>query len=361
MKRVLYIIVSIIGALLLSSSACEEIINPQDDGMLIDKTVAPSSTETILSKGNDIQIIIPGGALSEDATFKVEKNSNPPAMNLEKMILGKNTYKIKITGQTSFNTAIQIVINYSQSILEEYKLTTDDIRGLIYTNGNWAEATYTIDQTYNKIIISINSPTGKTKQNNDIPLDDGEIIIGDGYSTVDSGTGDNLLKGMNNIFLQVTHTDNTPRTFRNFYSDTLRKMTWNGNNFSLDFNSRPGHPHSTNGLMGDHYIFKFTATSPSSGYQKINSLDVSEILEWSWLSGAWFDSTEASMKFKDIPLVFTSQNKDTIIYEILDAFKSSNVQTYNLMQGGVDFFDMSEYYRTYGKSELSKVKITFTK
>jgi hypothetical protein len=363
MKRVLYIAISIIGALLLSSSACEEIINPQDDGLLIDKTLSPSTTETILSHGNDIQIIIPGGALSEDATFKVEKNTKPPAMTIDNIQLGNNVYKIKMSGQAAFNTPILIVINYSQNMLDENNLTQDDVRGLIYANGAWAVANYTIDPTNKKIIFSIGSLTGKIKINEDIPLDNGVVTIGDG---LDHGQYDNLLKSMKKIYFASEFNDGRGQTFSNTaYKDgtleILKDIEWNGNNFSLDIDTDPGNPHSLNQLMGDHYIFKFSAEAPSNGNQKLISFDVSEIVKWSWLSGAWLDSAHAYMSFDDIPLTFVSEDKDSLIYEIVDANNSSKVLSYYLLVGGIDFLDMSQYDITYTKSELNKVRMIFTK
>jgi hypothetical protein len=252
MKRLIYIAISVIGALLLSSSSCEEIINPQDEGMLIDKSVSPSTTETVLSHGNDIQIIIPGGALTEDATFKVEKNSNPPAMNIDKMLLGNNVYKIKISGQTDFNAPIQIVINYSQNMLDDNDLTEKDVRGLIYANGTWAIASYTIDPTYKKIIISIDSPLGKAKQNSDIPLTDGEIVIVDGYTTIDQGDKDLLILKSKDFslftFFSIAYETksydiegklestvyDTTYVRNDFFTAFSYKILWSGLTFSID-------------------------------------------------------------------------------------------------------------------------------
>jgi hypothetical protein len=366
MKKVIYILISVIGALLLSSSACEEIINPQDDGLLIDKTVSPSTTETILSKGNDIQIIIPGGALSEDATFKVEKNTKPPAMTIDKMILGNNTYKIKISGQSSFNAPIRVVINYSQSKLDDNNLTVDDIRGLIHTNGSWAEATYTLDATNKKIIISINSPSGKAKQNSDIPLTDGEITIGDGYTTIDSGDDDNLLKGMKNILLILTHSSNVKRGFYNNYTENdvqkIADIIWSGNNFSMNMDSHPGHTHATSGLlMSHHKVFKLSGSSPATGYNKILNLNVTEAMIFDYLDSAWLDSVRTSFTLKEIPLVFTSEGKDTLIYKLSDASNSTNLTNYFFEYGGWGFPDYEEFHYLFYKSDIEEISITFFK
>jgi len=289
MKRILLIIVSIIGALLLSSSACEEIINPEDDGMLIDKIVSPSTTETILSKGNDIQIIIPGGALCEDATFKVEKNSNPPAMNLEKMLLGKNTYKIKITGQTSFNTPIQIVINYSQTILDNNNITAEDVRGLIFENSNWKEATYIIDQTYKKIIISINSPTGKIKKTGDTPLEDGEIIIGDGYTTVDSGQQDDFFKDFTYIKCEIGCGEDIF-----FYLDS-EEETDSGSQFDLGYTS----------YQNENHKFKVLSKSVSNGKLNIQLEHTSDYYDDNYKSILQIEGDYNKEKFSILKLTET--------------------------------------------------------
>ena len=366
MKKILYILVSIIAAILLSSSACEEIINPQDEGLLIDKTVSPSEKETMLAKGNDIQIIIPGGALTEDATFKVEKASNPPEMNMDKMLLGKNVFKINISGQSNFDKPIQIVINYSQSKLDDNDLTDDDVRGLIYKNGSWAEATYTLDKENKKIIISITTPTGKIKSEGDIPHADGDIVIGDGYSIGDSGSQDNLLKTMKDLMIILEHDDSFIMHYRNRITIDSKEISgeiiWSGDNFTVDMNSQPGHPHSTNTLAAAHYILKLNANTPSNGFDKINSLNISQILDWSWISGVGLDSTEAEIDLIDIPLIFTSETKDTLIYEIADASKSSSVQYYYLMKGGIDFVGgPSTYYKTYSKANVENIRFVFTK
>ncbi len=364
MKKLLAMIcISLAGISFYACDEIDKIINPSDD-VLIDITVSPSTTETILSKDNDIQIIIPGGALSEDATFKVEKNTKPPAMTIDKMILGNNTYNIKISGQASFNAPIQIVINYSQSKLDDNSWTSENVKGLIYANGSWAEATHNIDATNKKIIISINSPSGKAKQNNYIPLTDGEITIGDGYTTIDSGDDDNLLKGMKIIDLRPELTNGRIYSYSNANSNganILKDIGWSGTSFFLDLDTSPGNPHSTNCLMNDHYIFRFNAQSPSVGCQKIISFDVVQIDNWNWLDGAWLDSAESYMSFKDVPLTFVSEDKDSLIYEITEAFNSSNVESFYLMVGGIDFLDMSEYANTYGKADLNKVRIIFTK
>jgi len=274
---------------LLSSSACEEIINPQDEGLLIDKTVSPSTTETILSKGNDIQIIIPGGALSEDATFKVEKNTNPPAMTIDKMLLGNNFYSIKISGQSSFNSPIKIVINYSQAKLDENDLTEDDIRGLIYTNGSWAEATFTIDPTYKKIIFTLNSPSGKAKSNGDIPFADGEVSLGDGYTTIDSGQHDDYFHDFRYIKCEIGCGEDIF-----FYLDSDEE-TESGSQFNLGFHS----------YQHENHDFKVLSKSVNNGKLNIQLEHTSDYYDDNYKSILMIEADYDKEKFKLLKLTET--------------------------------------------------------
>ncbi len=290
MKRALYILISIIGALLLSSSACEEIVNPKDNyEILIEKTVLPSTSQTVLSHENNISIIIPAGAIDEETNIKVERKSNPPSLHIDKMLLGNNTYKIKISGQTNFNSPIQIIISYSQSILDDNKITADDVRGLIYANGSWAEAEHIIDKANKKIIISIFSPSGKAKQNSDIPLEDGEIIIGDGYTTIDSGQHDDLFKEFTYIKCEIGCGEDIF-----FYKDSDEE-TESGSQFNLGFHS----------YQHENHDFKVLSKSAQNGKLNIQLEHTSDYYDDNYKSVMQIEGDYDKEKFKILKLTET--------------------------------------------------------
>jgi len=190
MKRILYILCSLILALLISSSSCEETVSPQDEVLLIEKTVSPSTTETYLTSGTDITIIIPPGAISEDINVKVSKVKSIPANTLDNTTLGKNCFRISIEGQDNFSLPIIIGIKYDQQVLDDNDISINEVEGLIYKNGNWTISEFFTDETNKMIYFTFDTPTGKIKGNDDIILSDDGIIIVDGYTTVDSGQGD---------------------------------------------------------------------------------------------------------------------------------------------------------------------------
>ena len=331
MKNILFLFVAIIiFAGLYSCDEIENAIDPKDD-YLIDKKVAPSETETILTKGNDIQIIIPGGALTEDATFKVEKASNPPEMNMDKMLLGKNVFKINISGQSNFDKPIQIVINYSQSKLDDNDLTDDDVRGLIYKNGSWAEATYTLDKENKKIIISITTPTGKIKSEGNIPLADGEIMIGDGYSMTDSGDKDLLVLKSDNFqiftFIPVAYETksydhngklestvyDTTYIRNDFFTAMPYTIAWSGLTFSIDQEFESRDIYFTGSISEDGNMIE----SLSYDYRDDASQLLDETLE---------------LKFSNVPLdniLEITENIFYIDYQVKSEFNKYLVEFYH--------------------------------
>jgi hypothetical protein len=189
MKYFITFLTSALACLLMVG--CDETnnVNPSDE-LLIEQTVSPSTTETYLTSGNDINIIIPPGAISEDIKVKVSKVKSIPSNTLDKITLGKNCFRISIEGQDDFYLPIIIGINYSQQTLDEKGLSVDDVEGLIYSNGNWDFSEFFTDDMDKKIYFTFDTPTGKIKGNDDIILSDDGILIVDGYTTVDSGQGD---------------------------------------------------------------------------------------------------------------------------------------------------------------------------
>jgi hypothetical protein len=171
--------------------SCDETnnVNPSEV-ILIEKTVSPSTSETFLSYGNEITIIVPPGAISEDIKVKVSKVKSIPASTIDNVILGKNCFRISIEGQDNFSLPIIIGINYSQQILDDNDIGINEVEGLIYKNGSWTFTEFFTDEMNKMIYFTFDTPTGKIKDTDDIILSDDGIIIIDGYTTVDSGQGD---------------------------------------------------------------------------------------------------------------------------------------------------------------------------
>jgi hypothetical protein len=179
--------------LLLILTSCDELLNPSSD-YVIEKTVKVSSNEQVFQSGEDIKIIFPANSVKSDFTLKIKKEGSYPTFSIPNAKLGSNTYRIKFSGNTAFATPVKIIINYDKSQITEGKTAAEIIRAYIYANGNWKLATYQLDEPNSKIIISIsNLETPKTSKDTPEFQGDGEIIMGDGYTTVDSGVNDFVL------------------------------------------------------------------------------------------------------------------------------------------------------------------------
>jgi hypothetical protein len=248
--KYLILLISALACLLVVG--CDETnnVNPSDE-LLIEQTISPSTTETYLTSGNDITIIIPPGAISEDIKVKVSKVKSIPANTLDKIILGKNCFRISIEGQDDFYLPIIIGINYSQQTLDEKGLSVDDVEGLIYSNGNWEFSEFFTDDMDKKIYFTLDTPTGKIKGNDDIILSDDGILIVDGYTTVDSGQGDVKVFTTTKFWIYNVMTILVDRTFYDYDGnveshrvDTVRldpmnlipngDMKWENNSFSFE-------------------------------------------------------------------------------------------------------------------------------
>jgi len=190
MKKLLAILIMI-----LSFSACDESTNPSDDSYAIEKTLTENAITQEFTSGDDIKITVTGGTINVETEIKVKKvsASDVPNLTLDKTVIGKNIFKIKIKGQKTFSPALKIEIKYDDVYLKSKNLTTADIKGLVHLPSGWVLGDYTIDQANKKIIFSISSTSLPSKQKDGLLDDEDEITICDGYTTIDSGQGDEIL------------------------------------------------------------------------------------------------------------------------------------------------------------------------
>ncbi|MBX3043045.1 MAG: hypothetical protein KIT33_02255 [Candidatus Kapabacteria bacterium] len=239
------VIVIFVTVLLLSS--CDEInklISPSDD-YLLDRSISVSWTEQTIESGSDFKMIIPANSISSNLEVKVKKEGSVPAMSIPNLKAGKNFYRIKFSGDVDFLKPVNIIINYDKSAIPAGKTAQESVFGYIYSSGSWKLADYQLDEPNGKIIISISSINGKTDKDEPILLDDGEIIIGDAYTTTDTGQGDHPLAKFKFLELGLVfdlvfdngdivkeYNMDSPGYGVNY---TWSQISWNGNYFTVKF------------------------------------------------------------------------------------------------------------------------------
>ncbi|MCO5250054.1 MAG: hypothetical protein M9949_01385 [Candidatus Kapabacteria bacterium] len=179
--------------LILLLNSCDEIdkiFNPASDDYLIKKTIQASSEEQIIESGSEFKMIFPANSISGDLEVKVKKESSAPVLNIPNQKPGKNFFKIKFSGETTFLHPVKLIINYDKSSIPTGQTASETVKGFIYSQGGWKLADYQLDEPNGKIIISISSILGDTYKDEPILLDDVETIIGDAYTTTDEGQKD---------------------------------------------------------------------------------------------------------------------------------------------------------------------------
>ncbi|MBX3043046.1 MAG: hypothetical protein KIT33_02260 [Candidatus Kapabacteria bacterium] len=242
---------ALLGLLMIFTS-CDETSKPSSS-YLIDKKIQASSEEQIIESGSDFKMIFPANSISNNLEVKVKKESSLPGLNIPNQKPGKNFYRIKFSGDTEFQKPVKLIINYDKSAIPDGKTAQESVFGYIYSSGSWKLADYQLDEANGKIIISISSILGKTYKDEPILLDDGEIIIGDAYTTTDTGQGDDLLAKLKYFvckvelgdFIVVKQSTNQEHHFEYSsissssafetgpgYIDTVF-VKWNGTKFSI--------------------------------------------------------------------------------------------------------------------------------
>ena len=369
MKNVLFIF-----AFLLILANCDEIdkiFNPSSDEYLIDKTISVSTTEQVVESDPEFKMIFPANSISGDLTLKIKKEGSYPAFNIPNTKLGSNSYRIKFSGNTAFASPVKIIINYDKSQIPAGKTAAEIIQAYIYANDNWKLATYQLDEPNGKIIISI-SNLETPKINKDIPelQGEGEIIIGDGYTSTDTGNNDNPLAVANLFYVKFTsNSQSYGRTIlvNQFYKPSSQttdivKLTFSGNSFSASYDSAPGvdpetiNPEQT--LEFNYSKFSLSGEIDNNNYKKIKRFVISESRNYSaagWAE-AWYDE-KATLSINDLDLSYESKNKDTLVYEIKEASKSPDIQSFSWLFD--DKWNNKQYSQ--GKADLTGLILKFTK
>ena len=229
--------------LILTTISCDEIdkiFNQSSDEYLIEKTISASTTEQVVESGSEFKMIFPANSISNNLGVKVKMESSVTVMNIPNQKPGKNFYRIKFSGDTEFLHPVKLIINFDKSDIPSGKTAQESVFGYIYSSGAWKLADYQLDEPNGKIIISISSFLGKVNKDEPILLVDGEIIIGDSYTTTDTGQSDNPLSRYNffsillisNIVYDDGDTDDDTQWEYNFELNSPA-IKWNGNDFSF--------------------------------------------------------------------------------------------------------------------------------
>ncbi|GAB1372492.1 hypothetical protein MASR1M45_25540 [Candidatus Kapaibacterium sp.] len=239
MKNIIFL-----SAIMFIITSCDELLNPSSD-YVIEKSVIATSEEQVFEAGNDFKIIFPPNAVNQNIELKVKKESSAPTFSLSNMKLGSNLYKLSFKGFQSFAKTVNIYLKYDPSKIESGKTPEQSVKGMIYSNGTWKEANFEIDKVNSRIIFNINNLSSSSLKDEPVFMADDEIIIGDGYTTTDTGQDDDFLAKMKTSkFISVDfsgyhqglnegnwYSIHFPLYF-NFGSETFTdNLTWDGNKF----------------------------------------------------------------------------------------------------------------------------------
>lgn len=191
MKRFIFIL-SVM--LVFAFVSCDETSKPSSS-YLIEKTISSSFDEQSFQSGDNFKIVFPANSIAGDLEIKVKKESSAPAFSFQNTKLGKNCYKIDFKGEADILKPVIISINYDASQIPTDKDPSEIVKAYIYSSGTWKIADYYVDKDAKKIYISIESLINP-RSYKDTPIlleEDGEIIIGDAYTTTDTGQDDEFL------------------------------------------------------------------------------------------------------------------------------------------------------------------------
>ena len=352
MKKIIYIISCLIISLLISSSACEEIINPKENEVLVEKTIQPSTTEQVVSYSNDITITIPSGALTKETKFTIKKGGSLPAMTLDKINTGTNSFRIIINGQQSYSSPVEILINYDESKIPTGHTADETIKGLLYKNNEWHIADFTLDKVNKKIRLLISDFKNQSGKRLEIPLgdEDSEVIVLPGYSQADTGSSDNPLAKTKQIYLAIdadlilSSIEYDSEGNETAIYDTLKSsmlpfyfratdLKWNQNKFSATFND---------------VLFGFAVVTSISGEVNSEGTLVKEFN--ASMSGTRYNEQtltgkyEKSIKLKNIPFSYKTPPNDpkTFIFT-LDENQEQAVTEFKWYK---ELYDEDKFYLT---------------
>ncbi|MBX3043047.1 MAG: hypothetical protein KIT33_02265 [Candidatus Kapabacteria bacterium] len=323
MKKLFFVII-LSGFCLFSCDEIDNIINPKSE-YLINKTLSHTTDEQIITHGNDLKIIIPGSCLQGELTIKVKNEENPPGFNIQNITLGNNLFNVNFSGNINILKPIQFTINYDESRIKSGANADDVVKGLIFSGGFWKIASYSIDRINKKIVFEI-SNLSQPSVNKDIPvlLENDGVVFGDGYSTTDTGNDDNLLKILPNCLVTM-YSARYPNGYPIFvnnklsgnYESSLNPFTFSGDNFSIDYNSRPDIDPST---INPSITFWFQYLKyKASGQVKNNSHSVLtqfNVQDYRSYHASQIDWNDLNLNFtlSDVKLSYQSKENDTLIY-----------------------------------------------
>lgn len=351
--------------------SCDEInklINPESE-YLIERKIYTSVNDQIIESGNEIKIIIPGKCLKGELELKVKKLNSVDDFNISKTTLGNNIFKINYKGNIEFEKNIQVVINFDKSKIPSGKTASNSVVSYVKLSGKWLKAEFNIDESNSKIIINLSKFVNKIQKSDRLLDSEGEIIIGDGYTTTDEGNQDNLLKGMNRYYVRFYSTQypSSRDMFNNLFSrtgsstqlDTI-KLSFDNNKFGVNYDSDPNvDPLTRNPGTGFFYVyfkldFKGELEANSSNIKNLTLLNCRKYFssQYGW------DDEFSSFDLIDLKANFISQNKDTVIYRILESEINQKVKQFDWKF--IDYWNKSTTY-TQNKGDLKKIEIVFIK
>ncbi|MBX3042564.1 MAG: hypothetical protein KIT33_00560 [Candidatus Kapabacteria bacterium] len=265
-KILLLVILSLVFA-----GCPEDGVSPIADEILAEKSLSPSSELQTVISTNDIQVLIPGGSLETNLEITVSKITNPPGFNIDGVVLGKNIYKISMSGKFLSNKYYTVIIKYDKSKVKAGQNPADIVHGAVF-NGNWMQGDYTLNTNSGEILFDY-YPNDDGKSTGDLPRlqNDDEVIFGDAYTTTDTGDSDDLLALLKylhgNIQIYDYEDDDISFNFGNYVSKSPL-ITWNKNSFTLTSKLIP---------TGSHTGYENKLTTTISGDFTPSKLDA-----WDW-------------------------------------------------------------------------------
>jgi hypothetical protein len=280
--------------------SCDETSKPSSS-YLIEKTISNSSEEQVVQSGDNFKIVFPANSISGNLEIKVKKETSPPAMSIQNTKLGKNCFKIGFKSDSDILKPIIVSINYDASQIPTGKEPADIVKAYLFASGSWKLADYYVDKDEKKIYISIESLINP-KSYKDEPVlleENGEIIIGDAYTTTDTGQDDEFLaKLQKSKYISVE--------FAGYHSG-LKNGEWSEIRFPLYFNLASEEFTDNLTWTGN----QFSATLESGGWisgsfnTKTKTINLQAYADqtksWSEASGYDTVNIESNITFENIP------------------------------------------------------------
>jgi len=357
--------------IILFISSCDEInklINPPSEDYLVVKTIYTSVDEQIIEYNNEIKMIFPGESVSGNLEIKVKKETSVPKLNINNTQLGNNTFRIKYKGESSFLKPIQLILNYDQSKISNGKSALTSVVGYVYVNGMWKMGDYKLDEANKKIIFSISNLANPIVNKDNLVLlkNEGEIIIGDGYTTTDTGNEDNLLLNMKKYQVSFISKSNPGgrvvlSNIHEIASNTIDTipLSFQGNFFSADYVSHPElNPEDINpetSFYFNYAKFSFNGEIDNNNYKLIKKFFISESRHYFSSQFGWDDEL-TKLSINNMKLIYESKTRDTIIYQVSGNELSLNVL--NFEWSFKDFWENKNYNESIGSINSITFKLT---